>query len=60
MKINENGIAVFGIPLDELKKWDMKKHGWTWYPGDYKIVAGGNSADEKLSSVIPLGRKSKK
>jgi len=37
------------IPVAELQKWDLKKNGWQLYPGDYKLVLGSNSQDEKLS-----------
>jgi beta-glucosidase len=36
------------IPVAELQKWDLKKNGWRLYPGDYKLVLGSNSQDEKL------------
>jgi len=36
------------IPLADLQKWDMQKHGWKLYPGDYTLVLGSNSQDEKL------------
>ena len=37
------------IPVADLQKWDLKKNGWQLYPGDYKLVLGSNSQDEKLS-----------
>ena len=37
------------IPVTELQKWDLKKNGWQLYPGDYKLVLGSNSQDDKLS-----------
>jgi beta-glucosidase len=36
------------IPVADLQKWDMQKHGWKLYPGDYRLVLGNNSQDEKL------------
>lgn len=36
------------IPISDLQKWDMKKHSWQLYPGEYKLVLGSSSADEKL------------
>jgi beta-glucosidase len=54
VKMNETGIAGFSIPLTELQKWDMEKHQWKLYPGEYKLVLGGNSADEKLTAVLPI------
>ena len=37
------------IPVKELQKWDMATHKWKIYPGDYKLIVGSNSRDEKLS-----------
>ncbi|HVS93254.1 MAG TPA: glycoside hydrolase family 3 N-terminal domain-containing protein [Mucilaginibacter sp.] len=37
------------IPVSDLQKWDLQKHGWRLYPGDYTLVLGSNSQDEKLS-----------
>jgi beta-glucosidase len=36
------------VPVKELQKWDMKTHGWKIYPGNYKLILGSNSHDEKL------------
>src|ERR1700744_1698239 len=36
------------IPVTDLQKWNMQKHGWQLYPGDYTLVLGSNSQDEKL------------
>ena len=36
------------IPLADLQKWDLQKHGWKLYPGNYKLVLGSDSQDEKL------------
>ncbi|MBS1525628.1 MAG: glycoside hydrolase family 3 C-terminal domain-containing protein [Bacteroidetes bacterium] len=36
------------IAVADLKKWDLQKHGWRLYPGDYTLVLGSNSQDEKL------------
>lgn len=52
LKPNKEGIANFSIPLSELKKWD--NDGWKLFSGEYKLVVGSNSADEKLAAVIKL------
>ena len=52
LKTDEEGIAAFNIPLSELQKWDLQKNQWKLYSGEYHIVAGSNSADEKLTSSI--------
>ncbi len=54
VKKNEAGIAAFSIPLAELQKWDEEKHQWKLYPGEYKLVLGSHSADEKLAVVLPI------
>ncbi|MBS1531103.1 MAG: fibronectin type III-like domain-contianing protein [Bacteroidetes bacterium] len=36
------------IAVADLQKWDLQKHGWKLYPGEYKLVLGSNSEDEKL------------
>jgi len=46
-KGNEQSITL-SIPIKELQKWDMKTHDWKVYPGNYKLVLGSNSQDEKL------------
>ena len=37
------------IPVAELQKWNLQKHGWQLYPGEYKLVLGSNSQDEKIA-----------
>ncbi|MFI5138835.1 MAG: glycoside hydrolase family 3 N-terminal domain-containing protein [Sphingobacteriales bacterium] len=36
------------IPVKELQKWDMSTHQWKVYPGEYKLILGDNSKDEKV------------
>lgn len=52
LKPNKEGVANFSIPVSELKKWD--NDGWKLFSGEYKLVVGSNSADEKLVAVIKL------
>lgn len=47
-------IIDFSIPVTELQKWDMKQNSWVFYPGDYILVAGSNSMDTRLSSLIKI------
>ena len=56
VSINKNAETevTFLIPLNELKKWDEKKHDWKLYTGTYTIVAGSNADDEKLSATLKL------
>lgn len=51
---NTEGTIDFFIPTSELQKWEEQKHAWKQYGGDYKIVIGANSEDEKLSATIKL------
>jgi beta-glucosidase len=37
------------IPVSELQKWDLDTNKWRLYPGEYKLVLGSNSQEEKLS-----------
>jgi len=55
LKINEEDVAKFSTPLTELKKWDLEKHQWMLYSGNYKIAVGSNSADKKLTAVLNFG-----
>jgi len=41
-------LVTIKIPVAELQKWDLQKHGWQLYPGEYKLVLGSSSQDEKL------------
>lgn len=40
------------IPIGELQKWDLETNKWKIYPGEYKLVLGSNSLDEKV--VLPF------
>ena len=42
-------LVTIKIPVADLQKWDLQKHSWTLYPGEYKLMLGSNSQDEKLS-----------
>jgi len=41
--------VVIRIPVRDLAKWDMVKHGWKVYPGAYKLFLGENAQDERGS-----------
>ena len=47
-KDGEQSITL-KIPVKELQKWDMVKHGWKIYPGNYKLILGSSSQDKKLN-----------
>lgn len=38
----------------DMRYWDEKTNGWTIHPGDYEVVIGGSSADNKLSYTISI------
>ncbi|MBB3056274.1 glycoside hydrolase family 3 N-terminal domain-containing protein [Mucilaginibacter gotjawali] len=44
------------IPVGELQKWDMSTHSWKLYPGNYKLVLGSSSADEKLGLTFSVNK----
>jgi len=44
------------IPVEELQKWDMATHSWKLYPGNYKLVLGSSSADEKLGLAFSVNK----
>ncbi|ANE50001.1 glycoside hydrolase family 3 N-terminal domain-containing protein [Flavisolibacter tropicus] len=47
-------VVVFRIPVSELQKWDLQQKQWKLYPGNYKIVVGSHSRDEKLVAVLTV------
>jgi beta-glucosidase len=52
LKADEEGVTTFSIPTSELQKWDATKNAWKLNKGNYKIVIGSNSAEERLASLI--------
>lgn len=60
--IEKNGETTvqFSVPLEELKKWDLKQNKWVLYPGEYKINIGASSQDMKLSSTFIVRGNQKK
>ena len=50
------GRLSFAIPLQQLQKWDLATHTWKVYPGNYSIVLGSHSRDEKLVAGFTLHR----
>ncbi|QTE40414.2 glycoside hydrolase family 3 N-terminal domain-containing protein [Mucilaginibacter gossypii] len=45
---DKEGTVTLKIPVQDLQKWDLSTHKWKLYSGNYKLVLGSNSADEKL------------
>jgi beta-glucosidase len=44
------------MPVKELQKWDMIKHKWQLYPGNYSVFAGSNANDEKLTASFVISK----
>jgi beta-glucosidase len=44
------------IPVTELQKWDLATHKWKVYPGDYQLILGSNSEDEKATLPFKVDR----
>jgi beta-glucosidase len=51
---NDESLVQFSIPLDELRKWDLKQNKWVLYPGEYKILVGASSQDIRLTTAVQL------
>jgi beta-glucosidase len=51
---NNSATIDLKIPLSELKKWDAHLNDRTLYPGDYQLILGGNSRDEKLAASFTI------
>jgi beta-glucosidase len=47
-------VVDFRISVAELQKWDLQKQQWKLYIGNYTIVVGADSKDEKLSAIVTL------
>lgn len=47
-------IIAIKIPVKELQKWDLANHKWKVYSGNYKLILGSNSQDEKLSLAFTI------
>lgn len=40
--------VILSIPVNELRKWNSKKSAWEVVRGNYEVVVGGHSRDEKV------------
>ena len=51
ISVNKGGeqTVTVKIPVADLQKWDLAANKWKLYPGNYQLVLGSNSQDEKLS-----------
>lgn len=41
-------IVTLSIPVEDLQKWNLKKHQWEIIKGEYHVLIGNHSRDEKL------------
>jgi beta-glucosidase len=46
--------VVCKIPVTVLQKWNSINHQWELYPGDYSLVAGSNSQDERVKILFTI------
>ena len=46
--------VTLSIPMTDLQKWNMKKHGWELTKGEYKIYIGSHSQDQKLTYAFKV------
>jgi beta-glucosidase len=51
----EQSITI-KIPVKELQKWDLASHGWKVYPGNYKLILGSSSQDQKLTLPFTVSK----
>ncbi|RYE16289.1 MAG: glycosyl hydrolase, partial [Sphingobacteriaceae bacterium] len=56
ISVKENGeqVATIKIPVKELQKWDLQKHRFQLYKGEYKLMVGSDSATPKLNASFSL------
>ena len=47
-------LVSIKIPVKDLQKWDLTTHGWKTYRGDYKLVLGSSSQDDKLDFAFTI------
>jgi beta-glucosidase len=54
LRKGEEQQVQLNIPIDALKKWDMKQHKWKLYKGSYQLSIGESSADKKLLASFTI------
>jgi len=50
----KESVVQFTLPLRELLKWFPESKDWILYVGEYTVVAGSHSADEKLAEKFRI------
>lgn len=58
ISVNQGGeqIAEIKIPVSELQKWNLQKHHFQLYKGEYKLMIGSDSATPKLNAVFTVSK----
>lgn len=46
---NKQKDIMLSVPITDLQKWNIKKNEWEIIKGDYQVVIGAHSRDEKLA-----------
>ena len=56
ISIKSGGIQTVSIkiPANDLQKWDMSTHKWKLFSGDYQLILGSSSADEKVNLAFKV------
>ena len=49
---HDSSPLSLSIPVSELQKWDLATDKWKLYKGEYKLVLGSHSRDEKLAAAF--------
>ena len=52
-----SGVIDFKVPVAELQKWDLAGAKWKLYNGNYTVVVGASSQDEKLTATFTVKAK---
>ena len=47
-------LLRLAIPMSDLQKWDLATSKWKLYKGNYKLLLGGDSRDEKLTALFSV------
>jgi beta-glucosidase len=42
------------IAVNELSKWDLQENKWKLYPGKYKLIFGGNSTENRITTEFNI------
>ena len=53
----EEKTLTFKLPVNELRKWNLKDHKWNIAPGNYRITIGSHSRDIKLKADFKIVNK---